>query len=277
MGEKIYGDGLYEYYFDEMGNEERYIARGFSAIPQKPTVPVVREDSKIKRTIYASKKRVIKARKSEVDQFIQVSKKRLEAELAKMKKQSWNADQLSTGIYKIFDEKKNYRCTGTLVGGRMFVVNHVINESLNGNYTAANHQHSIVLPLEKFTVMNDEIGFFPIDGITSPFKTKHMKVLEEASIVSVFGFGAGEKSTPDVIQGFASTLGWCNAATRPGDCTSPVLTTDGYIVGLWTHGNGKTFGRFEPITTQWLEEMKENAFTAHDGMLFRSRPLSQNL
>jgi len=152
----------------------------------------------------------------------------------------------------------------------------VIDESLEGFYTARNHVHSLQLDLSTFVMVNDEIGYFLVNGIPSVFKVQHLKPLEVASIVTIFGFGDGEGSTPDVIQGFASPLGWCNARTRPGDCSSPALDLDGRIVGFWTHGNGKTFGRFEPVTQELIDHVKgELEPLTHTGLDFRSRPLSQ--
>jgi hypothetical protein len=100
-------------------------------------------------------------------------------------------------------------------------------------------------------------------------------VLEDAAIVTVFGFGCGESLQPDSVVGFASPLGWCNAPTRDGDCTAPVLDVNGKIVGFWTHGNGRDFGRFERITPEFIEQTKDNKDVVfHSGLLFRSSPPS---
>jgi hypothetical protein len=238
-------------------------------------IPSLRDDAEIKRKIYASKHRKFYANKKIVDGFLKESKDKLEAELKKLSKQSWNPNDKSAGIFKIFDQQDRYRCTGTLVGGRMYVVNHVIDERLTGYFTARNHVHSVKLNLEKYCLLNDEIGCFPCE-VSSPFKRTDMKVLGSASIVTIFGYGIGENSSPDLLTGFASPLGWCNAMTRSGDCSAPALDADGKIVGFWTHGNGKTFGRFEPITDEFLSLVKETS-TSHSGLDFLLRPLSQKL
>jgi len=242
-------------------------------------MPSVRDDAAIKRKIYESKHRTFRVKKDRFDAFILDAREALEAEMLKARRQSWNPNQKAAGVYKIYDDQDHYRCTGTLVGHRMFVVNHAVNESLAGSYHARNHIHSIELKLEDFTPISDEIGWFLVVGIPSPFKTNDLKVLEVASVINVFGFGGGEGTTPDCVSGFASPLGWCSAETRFGDCSAPALNADGKIVGFWTHGNGKknglSFGRFDPISQDWIDECKLDAGKSlHDGLLFRSRPLS---
>jgi hypothetical protein len=145
-------------------------------------------------------------------------------------------------------------------------------------YRAINGEHAIELKPSQMTIMNDEIVGFEVNGIPSPFKNTNLKVLEDAAIVTVFGYGNGETLTPDAIVGFASPKGWCNAETRSGDCTSPVLDCNGNIVGFWTHGNGVDFGRFEPVTPEFINLAKENhTTTKHVGLDFRSCPLSQQI
>lgn len=197
----------------------------------------------------------------------------MEGELTKMRKQSWNPSVKSAGVFKIYDGKNRYRCTGTLVGQRMYVVNHVMDESLTEVYIARNHVHNIELDPKTYQVMNDEIGSFFTSGVPSVFKASNLKIMDDAAIVSILGYGEGANSSPDIITGFASPKGWCNAATRCGDCSAPALDIDGNIVGFWTHGNGKTFGRFEPITEEFIELAKIQ-YASHSGLDFRSRPLS---
>jgi hypothetical protein len=123
-------------------------------------------------------------------------------------------------------------------------------------------------------VFGEQLACFPMNGIPSPFKTNALEVLEDASIVTVFGFGGGLESSPDSIPGFASPQGWCNSKTRDGDCTSPVLDNDGKIVGFWTHGDGKTFGRFERVTPELIEFAKSGSTVLHTGLDFQLRPHS---
>ncbi len=128
---------------------------------------------------------------------------------------------------------------------------------------------------QDIVIVNKEIAYFPINGHASPFRARSFKILEDASIVTVFGYGSGQDSEPDAIVGFASPLGWCNAATRCGDCTAPVLDLDGKIVGFWTHGNGKNFGKFEQVTPEFLEQVRCNEQAPlHGGLVFQSRPHS---
>jgi hypothetical protein len=149
---------------------------------------------------------------------------------------------------------------------------HVLSEDITKRYTAKNIVHSIELRADKMRVMSDEIVAFDVNGIRSPFTCKNLKVLEDADIVTVFGFGSGVSTMPDSIVGFASPLGWCNAQTRCGDCTSPVLTKDGNIVGFWTNGNGVDFGKFEQITPHFIELAKTRLGATHVGLDFLSSP-----
>lgn len=238
-----------------------------------PVLPTLRDDSDIKRKIYNSKRKVYRAKTKDIEEFVTLAKKKMEGELTKMRKQSWNPSVKSAGVFKIYDGKNRYRCTGTLVGQRMYVVNHVMDESLTEVYIARNHVHNIELDPKTYQVMNDEIGSFFTSGVPSVFKASNLKIMDDAAIVSILGYGEGANSSPDIITGFASPKGWCNAATRCGDCSAPALDIDGNIVGFWTHGNGKTFGRFEPITEEFIELAKIQ-YASHSGLDFRSRPLS---
>jgi hypothetical protein len=241
-----------------------------------PEVPILRDDSDIKRKIYASKKKIYRMKTQDIEEFISLARKKMEGQISKFRRQAWNPADKSSGVFKIFDDQGRYRCTGTLVGQRMYVVNHVMDESLTKVYTARNHVHNIQLDPSTFQIMNDEIGSFYTSGVPAIFKVHHLKVMEDAALVSIYGYGEGDKTSPDVITGFASPKGWCNAATRCGDCSAPALDVDGNIVGFWTHGNGKTFGRFEPITEEFIELAKIQ-YTVHTGLDFQRRPLSHLL
>jgi len=138
-----------------------------------------------------------------------------------------------------------------------------------------NHKHTIEFSGNDMSVFGDHLATFPVNGLPSPFKANKLKVLEDASIVTVFGFGSGTASQPDSITGFASPQGFCNAKTRAGDCTSPVLDNDGYVVGFWTHGNGKDFGRFERVTFELIEHAKAGPSSIHTGLDFQLSPHSR--
>jgi len=154
---------------------------------------------------------------------------------------------------------------------------HCLSENIANKYTARNHVHSLQLLASEMLVMNDDIVAFRVHGIKSPFGNTNLKVLQDAAIVTIFGFGSGDKTTPDSIVGFASPQGWCNAKTRSGDCTSPVLDRDGNIVGFWTHGNGNDFGRFECVTDSFIALAKSGFQVTHNGLDFQSSPLSQKI
>jgi len=215
------------------------------------------DENKFRRTIYESKHRVVRATTSQVQKFVREAQAVLSKEMEILKPQAWNPNEKARSVFKVFDEQNNYKCTGTLVGGRMYVVAHVLSEDITAKYYARNHVHSLELLAKEAIIINPEIIAFKVRGIPSEFKNSHFKVLRDAGIVTIFGFGMGLSSTPDAIVGFASPLGWCNAKTRCGDCTSPVLDECGNIVGFWTHGNGISFGRFEPITDIFIADLKE--------------------
>jgi hypothetical protein len=159
----------------------------------------------------------------------------------------------------------------------MWMVVHGLSVDIMADYLFVNAQHSLKFTGKDIHLVNDiteELAYFNVSGIPCVFKKQHLKVPTESCIISVYGFGEdGMREQPDVVPGFASPLGWCNAKTRNGDCTSPVITDDGNIIGFWTHGNGKTFGCFEPVTQEFinLHFMDQT----HIGLDFRSNPLLQ--
>jgi hypothetical protein len=187
--------------------------------------------------------------------------------------QAFKPSTLASGVYKFYLGEQ-YACTATQVSNRLYVVLHALSEDSTSVYKAHNHARTLQLKGSDFVAVNNEIGYFPIPGIPSVWKNKDFKVLEDAAIVAVFGFGSGENAEPDLITGFGSPQGWCNAKTRDGDCTAPVLDVDGRIVGFWTHGNRVNFGRFEPITAAFKESLTNEEMVLHSGLSFRSCPLS---
>jgi hypothetical protein len=191
-----------------------------------------------------------------------------------MSPQAFSPDKLSIGVFKIYCGD-TYVCTGTLVAGHMVVVTHCLSEDMSKSYRAVNHARSLILSTKNLYLLTEELAFFKVSGVPSPFSKKSLKVLEDPAIVTVFGFGPGLETEPEMMMGFASPEGWCNAPTRDGDCTSPVLNHDGSIVGFWTHGNGTNFGRFEGVTEEMkLKMFEEGDVPLHKGMLFRKRPYS---
>jgi hypothetical protein len=283
-----YDEGLssFVYEHDEYEGEENY-ERAFGQAhgnfwDTKEVPKDVKEVSDLQRKIKKSKHDVkvntgayltwLKKAKAEKDKQI----KQMKEEIATLKKQSFEPAILDAGIYKIYDDQQRYLCTGTLVSNRMFVVLHCLDANdLTRNYYARNHVHSLELKANTLQSHNEEIGSFAVNGVKSPFTIRKFRVLQTSEIVSVYGYGDGTKVRPEIIQGFASPLGWCTAATRNGDCTSPVLDVNGSIVGFWTHGNGINFGKFEPVTPEFLEQLKNNNIkeeteVTHVGLDFQS-------
>jgi hypothetical protein len=241
------------------------------------TLPDMKSDAPLRRAIYAAKTRtyrapvnkanILKAEALEI--FDQVGRTQLK-ELTTQ----WKPMQLACGVYKFYVNDR-YACTATQVGNRLYVVLHCLSEDVTVSYRAANHVHSFELKANQAVMVNKEIAYFPINGIPSVWKSKDLRVMEDAEIVTVFGYGGGTSDEPEAIVGFGSPQGWCNAPTRNGDCTAPVLDVNGKIVGFWTHGNGKDFGRFEPITHAFKEQAIDTSPVLHSGLDFRSSPLSQ--
>jgi hypothetical protein len=239
-------------------------------------LPPVRQPSEpvLRKKIHNAKK-PITAKAQDVMSFFNAVKNIHATEL---KIQSFNTNALSAGVYKfceIVDGKTVYRCTGTHVGNKIWVVLHCMSENFAANYRAFNHVNTFDFKAKDMMVFGDHLACFPVNGVPSPFKTNALKVLEDASIVTVFGFGGGLECSPDSKPGFASPQGWCNSKTVDGDCTSPVLNNDGKIVGFWTHGDGKSFGRFEPVTDDLITFAKTGSSTLHLGLDFQLRPHSQ--
>jgi hypothetical protein len=48
---------------------------------------------------------------------------------------------------------------------------------------------------------------------------------------------------------------------------------DGRIVGFHTHGNGKNFGRFEPVTKDFINNISDDVIEL-SGLAFQKRPSS---
>jgi len=243
---------------------------------QAVTLPSMQDDSALRRAIYNSKHRKITCSSEELVEFVQIAQKAYAEQMAMpLKKQAWSPSRLSAGVYKVYCGD-TYLCTGTLVSGKLFVVVHSLSEDTTKEYKAVNHVNTHKMFGKDIVLVNNEIAYFPINGMASPFKAHHMHVMKNAGIVTVFGFGNGSSDQPDSITGFASPLGWCNAPTRDGDCTSPVLNVDGLIVGFWTHGNGRDFGRFEPVTPEMKLKAAENRVT-HVGLDFQLAPHSPQI
>jgi len=193
-----------------------------------------------------------------------------------MELQAYKPVGLAAGIYKFYVNDR-YACTATHVGGRLYVVLHCLSEDSTAEYKAVNHVNTFKLNAKDIVQVNREIAYFPVSGVPSVWKQRDFKVLEDADIVTVYGYGGGQDAEPDAIPGFASPLGWCNAPTRNGDCTAPVLNVNGKIVGFWTHGNGIDFGRFEPVTDDFIQAIGVDHSVSHTGLDFRFSPHSQVL
>jgi hypothetical protein len=237
------------------------------------SVVTMKPDDDLRRAVYKAKRRTIRAPVAAVNKFVGDAKEAF-SKLRNLKVQSFQPSELACGVYKLM-VNGHYACTATHVSNRLYVVLHCLSEDPLAEYKAVNHVHTIKLDFSQIVIVNKEIAYFPVNGIASPFKSKSFKVLEDAAIVTVLGYGAGSSLQPDAIVGFASPLGWCNAATRNGDCTAPVLDANGKIVGFWTHGNGRDFGRFERITPEFIKGLADSSDVVfHTGLLFQPSPPS---
>nr|WPR18224.1 MAG: hypothetical protein [Crogonang virus 46] len=225
----------------------------------------------LRRKIYASKRRTYRAPTNMANILKEKSIAHFNEQT--LYQQAFKPSVLASGVYKFYNEDQ-YACTATQVSNRLYVVLHALSEDSSRKYKATNYARTLELKGTDFIAINDEIGYFPVPGIPSVWKNKDLRVVEDACIVGVFGFGSGDSEEPDLLTGFASPQGWCNAKTRDGDCTAPVLDEDGKILGFWTHGNRRGFGRFEPITTQYKESLNSDEMVLHSGLGFRSCPLS---
>jgi len=248
----------------------------------KQAIPDVKKIAEVQKKIKNSKREYTISTNDYLN-WLKMERKKKDQSVSEMgkiyiEKQAFSPQDIMAGIYKIYNDKDQYLCTGTLVANRMFVVLHCLDSNdLTRDYKARNHVNSIVMKGETLIAHNNEIGSFRVSTVKTPFNIRTMRVLENSEMVSVFGYGEGIKTSPDLIMGFASPLGWCTAPTRVGDCTSPVLDVNGKIVGFWTHGDGQKYGKFEPVTQGMIDDLKTESGTSLDAMDFRSSLLSQKL
>jgi hypothetical protein len=236
--------------------------------PRKETEPAIR--NKIHRS-----RKPVSAKASDLKKWLEAAKS---AYSVPCKPQSFNSDELAAGVYKFYrvdGDETTYLCTGTHIGNKMWVVLHSMSEDMSVCYRAVNHVHTFNFKGSSMSVYGEHLATFPVNGFSSPFRATKLKELVDASIVTVYGYGSGTANKPDSMVGFASPQGWCNAKTRGGDCTSPVLDCDGNIVGFWTHGNGVDFGRFEIVTPELIAFAKQGPVTIHSGLDFQLRPHSR--
>jgi hypothetical protein len=202
-----------------------------------------------------------------------------------MMPQAFNVSELSEAVYKFYrfdnEGKYTYLCTGTHIGNKLWVVLHSMSEDFSVSYRAVNHVRVIDFKACEMRVFGEQLACFPMNGIKAILPANKLRKLEDAAIVTILGFGHGLKNYPDSVTGFASPLGWCNAPTRDGDCTSPVLDCNGNVVGFWTHGleaaatSNESFGRFEKVTDELIAFAKEGPAVVHSGLDFQLRPHSQ--
>jgi len=260
---------------------QQSVTKADAKVVVPPKVPSMKADDVLRRAIYKAKHRKVKVSTKELAKFVAQAKATYSKAMSNggkdvLRRQAFNPHKLADGVFKIYADGV-YCCTGTQVGNKMFVVAHCLSEDSSITYKAVNNKHTISMKGSDATLVTKELVCFPVNGISSPFTARKLKVLENAAIVTIYGYGSGVGTEPDSITGFASPLGWCNAATRDGDCTSPVLDVDGNIVGFWTHGNGKDFGKFDLVDASLKEFVSTNQTVNHVGLDFQSGPLPQVL
>jgi hypothetical protein len=217
--------------------------------------------------------------------FCSDAKKEFNERLKKpMQTQAYAPSTLADSVYKFYEEVSGayvYRCTVTHVSNKLVVVLHALSENLNTKYRAVNVARTIDFKGKDMIPITEELGVFPVNGFKPQFTVRNLVPMKESGIITVLGYGHGVTSSPEAMIGFASPLGWCNAATRNGDCSSPVLDVCGNIVGFWTHGieqnatSPESFGRFDPVTQHMIGMFQSNNQPMHMGLDFQSRPRNQ--
>jgi len=218
-------------------------------------------------------------------EFVQEAKKRFEVAIKQpIQPQAFSAHELSDSIYKFYMLKNGeyqYMCSATHVASKLVVVMHALSEDVSTQYRIVNSSRTIDLFGKDIVVLNDQLAYFPINGFPTKLPSRRMKVMEESGIVNILGYGHGDKAYPESLLGYASPLGWCNAPTRQGDCSAPVLDGCGFVVGFWTHGieqhllSYESFGKFEPVTEDMITELKSSTQVLHTGLDFQSGPHKQ--
>jgi hypothetical protein len=252
-------------------DDKRHVRKERRANRQGIELTNVAPDVLLRQAIYASKKRTYRAPDNIADNLREESRVAFTDKL-KLEKQAFQPTKLLGGVYKFFVDGR-YACTATHVGSKLIVVLHVLSEDPNVTYTATNHLQTIQFKGSQAKLLNKELGYFPMSGHKAIFRVSDIRALKTANIVSLIGYGPGVEDDPDLRLGFASPLGWCDAKSENGDCSGPVLDIDGKIVGFWTHGDGKGFGRFEPVDDEMRTRLGQEKPT-HVGLNFRSSPLS---
>jgi len=259
-------DGEYDAYAHDEDYRQR--PKKYRAYKQSVVDVSTLSDAQLERRVAEAKRRTYSSSERQADLLEKLALEKFANATATP--QALNYSHLSSGVFKFMKNDK-YMCSATVVGGYAYVVLHAIGER-DDKYVITNHAGHYTLPGPRLQIVNKEMARFPI-GAASPFKKRHLRCLTKPEIVTVLGFGTGQDEQPDALIGFAAPSGWCNADTRYGDCSAPVLDRDGHIVGFWTHGNGKGFGRFEPVTAEFIESIGQEHIS-QVGMDFQSRPLS---
>lgn len=272
--------------------KHKAVGQALPAGMNQPALPTMVPDFELRRAIYKARKRVVVAKCDEVKNFLKEMNVKFEPKFQKehidrvkeakvnfrgrLEPQSWNPKLKAGGVFKAYVNGK-YVCTATLVAGKMWMVTHGLSDDITAKYEFVNSVHTLLFSGKDICLVKEskELVYFKVSGIKCVFNVASLQIPTESCIVAVYGFGSDDSIImPDVVPGFASPLGWCNAKTRNGDCSSPVLNDAGKIIGFWTHGNGETFGCFEPVTAEFIN-LHKGVETPHVGLDFRLNPPHQ--
>lgn len=235
------------------------------------------DEAKLNRAVVLSKQIKVQPTENDIKRFINDANVAFTLERQKVYCQGYSPTKVHSAVFKAYVNNK-YCCTATQVGNRMYIVVHCLDVDVDAEYLFVNNVHTLgPYTAKELTIYNEQLAYFRISGIPSVFSARSLRVLEDAQIISLIGYGSGQEKEPVTRLGFASPAGWCNAASVNGDCTGPVLDKDGFIVGFWTHGavaKELHFGRFEPVTQEMREDHAKVATAPlFSGLVFRSSPL----
>jgi hypothetical protein len=84
-------------------------------------------------------------------------------------------------------------------------------------------------------------------------RAKKVKIPTSAGPVLVLSYGQRKGVEAFATLGYGSPLGLCVAQTEDGDCGGVVINYFSDVIGIWTHGNGRGLGRFQPVNEKFIK------------------------
>ena len=163
-----------------------------------------------------------------------------------------------------------------MVSAKLVMVAHSLSDDLNQWYVFTNAKFCYAIQGRNAKPLSQELVYFPIPQHVGSMKARNLKIPTKIQPAIILGYGNGQMERPRVKLGVASPSGWTSIFTENGDCSSPVMTDNGEIIGFWTHGNNdpeNPIGKFEVVTEEIISALKEVPSRKSSNKLFRLTPL----